>query len=293
MEHGGWFAALLLATLYQSVPILLAAMGGVISERAGIANIALEGFLLTGAFVGVCVGQHNPALGLAAGTVAGGVLGVAHAFFVQRLRLNPIISGLALNMLAAGSTRFLALRLYPGGIQAATLLPKLPFLLLALALPLLLTLLLYRTRLGVELRAIGESPKSARGLGIAIPPRRYLAVGLSGVFAGLGGVYLSLADVGTFTSDMSAGKGYIALAAVIFGRWKPIPTALGALLFGLLYAIQTQIQIGGHELHALGVTWSSPALLDCLPYLITVIALVSFAGRSVAPAALGQSESVE
>ena len=115
-------------------------------------------------------------------------------------------------------------------------------------------------------------------------------VALSGVFAALGGVYLALADVGTFTSDMSAGKGYIALAAVIFGRWKPIPTALGALLFGLLYAIQTQIQIGGKMLVFLGVTWSSPLLLDCLPYVITIVALVSFAGRSVAPAGLGKAE---
>lgn len=294
MLHGSAAGATLLlalvtATLYAAVPLLLAAMGGVISERSGVANIALEGFLLTGCFVGVWAGQHQPLLGVAAAVFAGGTMGLLHALFVHKLRLNQIISGLALNMLAAGGTRFLALRLYPGGLEAPTV-AKAPFLLLALLLPVLLTLLLYRTRFGAELRAVGESPQSARGLGIAPQPRRYLAVALSGVFAALGGAYLSLANAGGhFSSDMSAGKGYIALAAVIFGRWKPIPTALGALFFGLLYAIQTQIQIGGREIHALGITWSSPSLLDCLPYLITVAALVSFSGKSVAPASLGKA----
>jgi ABC-type uncharacterized transport system permease subunit len=284
-----WVGALLWATLYSAVPILLAAMGGVLSERSGVANIALEGFLLTGAFVGVWAGQTNALVGVAAAVGAGAAMGLLHAIFVDRLRMDHIISGLAINLLAAGGTRFLAARLFPDGTNVP-MLPRAPFLAVALLLPFALTLLLYRTRFGVGLRAVGENPATARGLGIASDGVRAIAVAVCGALAALGGAYLSLADAGTFSRNMSAGKGYIALAAVIFGRWKPVPTAVGALFFGLVYAIQTQVQIGGKNIRLAGITWTSAVLLDCLPYAVTIIALISFAGRSVAPAALGKVE---
>jgi simple sugar transport system permease protein len=203
--------------------------------------------------------------------------------------MNHVVSGLGINLLAAGTTRYLAIRNFEKGVRIEGLRPEF-FLFLAVVLPILVTLLLNRTRFGLRLRAVGENPESARMAGISPLPSRYAAVALSGVLAALAGAYLSMADARTFTSNMSSGKGYIALAAVIFGKWKPLEAALGALFFGFFYAVQTQMQISGVKLNWLGVEWSSPFLLDMLPYLMTIFALVSVVGRATPPAALGQEE---
>jgi ABC-type uncharacterized transport system permease subunit len=278
------------ATLYSATPLILAAMGGVLSERSGVVNIALEGLMLTGAYVAVAAGQGSGLVGLCAAVLAGGLLGLLHAFLTQRTRMDHVVSGLGINLLAAGATRYLSLRYFPSGIRVNGL-PGWVFLLLALALPFAVTLLLWRTRFGLRLRAVGEAPESARMAGISPLPSRYAAVTLSGVLAAVAGAYLSLAESHTFTSNMSAGKGYIALAAVIFGKWNPLGAAGGALFFGFFYALQTQLQISNVHANLLGVEWTSPFLLDTLPYLMTLAALVSVVGRAIPPAALGRQES--
>lgn len=283
-----WFA-LLLATLTNATPLILAAMGGILSERSGVANIALEGMMLTGAFVGVWAGGSSASFGLAATLLAGAALGLLHAFLTQRTRMNHIISGLGINLLAAGGTRYLFQRLFARGYHVEGL-SGTPFVWFALILPLLIWLMLSRTRFGLRLRAVGENPESARMAGIAPTPIRYVAITLSGMLAALAGAYLSMAETHTFTPNMSAGKGYIALAAVIFGKWNPLGAAGGALFFGFFYALQTQLQINGAHLHWLGVEWNSAFLMDALPYFMTLLALVTVVGRATPPAALAQEE---
>ncbi len=299
--HPSWIVALVLATLYSATPLILAALGGVLSERAGVVNIALEGFILAGAFVGVWLGREAALTGLIGAVAVGAALGLLHAFLTQKARMNHVVSGLGINLLAAGATRYLSLRLFPSGVHVAgfadrqwfgvTVSAAGQFVLLAAILPFAVAFLLAHTKFGLRLRAVGEAPESARMAGIAPAPARYAAVILSGVLASLAGVYLSVADAHTFSSNMSAGKGYIALAAVIFGKWNPLGAAGGTLFFGFFYALQTQLQISGVHWNWLGVEWSSPFLLDSLPYLMTILALVSVIGRAAPPAALGQEEN--
>ncbi len=288
--HNSWLTALFLATLFSATPLLLAAMGGVLSERAGVVNIALEGFILAGAFSGFYFGRQSLFVGVVAAVLVGSILGLLHALFTQKARMNPVVSGLGLNLLSAGITRYLALKLFPQGDQINGIDPKL-FLYFALVLPFALHYLLLQTRFGLRLRAVGESPESARMAGIAPAPTRYIAVAGSGICASLAGAYLSMADAHTFTSDMSAGKGYIALAAVIFGKWHPLGAAAGALFFGFFYALQTQLQISQYHLNWFGVEWTSPFILDCLPYIMTLLALVSVIGRATPPAALDKENA--
>lgn len=298
MPHSDAVSAFLSATLYSATPLALAAMGGVLSERAGVVNIALEGLILSGAFAGVCAeafcdpwaGQAAGLLGLGAALGVGALLGLLHAYFTQRTKMDPIISGLGINLLAAGATRTLYLRYFASGVSVRGL-PGGLFLTLAVLLPVLFGFLLARTRFGLRLRAVGESPESARMAGISPGPSRYAAVILAGMLAALAGAYLSLAEAHTFSTNMSAGKGYIALAAVIFGKWKPAGAAAGALFFGFFYAAQTQLQISSIHFTPLGVELTSPFLLDTLPYLMTLFALISVVGRAVPPAALGQEET--
>ena len=282
--------ALLMATLYSAVPLVLAAMGGVLSERAGVVNIALEGLMLAGAFVGVWAGVGSTWAGLTAAIVVGGLLGFLHALLTQKLRMNHVVSGLGINLLTAGATTYLSRKYFPDGAHVRSLNPQI-FLALAVLLPCVVLFVLNRTRFGLRLRAVGENPEGARMAGIAPAPPRYLAVTLSGVCAALAGAYLSLANANTFSNNMSAGKGYIALAAVIFGKWNPLGAAGGALFFGFFYALQTQLQIYDLKLNWLGIEWTSPDILSMLPYLMTLSALVSVVGRATPPAALGKEEA--
>ncbi len=282
-----WLSAIFWATLYSATPLILAAMGGVLCERSGVVNIALEGMIISGAFIGAWAGAVNGFIGLSAAITIGLLLGIFHAFLTQKTRMDHVVSGLGINLLAAGATHFLALRVFPvQGVKLIGLPPAL-FLGIALILPPFIYVLLKYTKFGLQLRAAGENPESARMAGISILRSRFAAVALSGAFAAMAGAYLSLADARTFTSNMSAGKGYIALAAVIFGKWNPLGAMLGALFFGFFYALQTQLQISAVHLVWLGIEWNSPAILDSLPYLMTLAALVSVVGRAVPPAALG------
>ncbi len=286
-----WLPALLVATLYSATPLVLAALAGVLSERAGVVNIALEGLMLAGAFAAVWAGQTSAFAGLTAALVTGGLLGLLHAFLTQKTRMNHVVSGLGITLLAAGSTRFLFQRVFPpSGLSIAGIRREV-FVAAAIVLPFVMAFLLSRTRFGLRLRAVGENPESALVSGVSSFPPRAAAVTISGILGALAGAYLSIGEAHQFSPGMSAGKGYIALAAVIFGKWSPLGASLGALFFGFFDALQSQLQISGVHVVRFGVDWTSPYLLQSLPYFMTLVALISVVGRTTPPAALGRDDA--
>ncbi len=291
----------LVASLRLSAPLAFAALGGLLSERSGVLNIALEGMLLSGAFASA-VGAFftgNSWVGILLAIFLGGLVGILHAYLCVTLRVDQLVSGLAINLTAAGLTSFWARILFNSG-QAQSLpginiigipgLKNIPIIgellfnedplvyLLFLLIP-LLTYILFRTSIGLSLRAVGEYPRAADTAGISVKLVRYVAVTLSGCLAGLGGAYLALVHVKFFVEDMSAGKGFIALAALIFGRWHPVSTFFACLLFGATEALQLRIQAFN-----LNIPYQ---FLVMLPYLIALFALVGLVSKSTPPASLG------
>lgn len=300
MTNESFFADYLAASVRLAVPLAFAALGGLYSERSGVLNIGLEGMLLTGAFASAAATfySNNVWLGVLAAILAGGMVGLLHALLSVSWRVDQLVSGLAINLVAAGLTSFLARLIFSGGAQ------KLPGI-EAIAIPGLVNIpiigsllfaqnilvylliflvgftnyLLFYTHPGLTLRAVGEYPRAADTAGVSVLLVRYVSVILSGCLAGLGGAYLSLVQVKFFAEGMSAGKGFIAIAALIFGKWHPIGTALACLLFGATEALQLRIQ-------ALGVNIPYQFLV-MLPYAIALLALVGLAGKSSPPSALG------
>lgn len=301
MNNLNFFSDYLIATLRLAVPLAFAALGGLYSERSGVLNIALEGMLLTGAFTTATATFYtgNPWLGILASLIAGGLVGLLHAVLCVTLCVDQLVSGLAINLVAAGLTSFLARLVFSGsstqqlsGIGAITIpgLANIPLIgpllfqsdflvYLLFILVILTTYILFKTSFGLTLRAVGESPKAADTAGISVAFVRYIAVVISGCLASLGGAYLTLVQVRFFAEGMSAGKGFIAIAALIFGRWHPIGSALACLLFGATEALQLRIQ-------ALGANIPYQFLV-MLPYAIALLALVSKLGKSTPPKALG------
>jgi simple sugar transport system permease protein len=296
-----FFSDYLVASLRLSVPLAFAALGGLFSERSGVLNIGLEGMLLTGAFVSAAIAflSGNGWMGGFAALLAGGLVGLLHAYLCVTLRVDQLVSGLAINLVAAGFTAFFSRLVFTSetvqklpGLDAISIpgLKELPIVgpllfdqdplvyLLLLLIP-LSTYLLFRTSLGLTLRAVGEYPRAADTAGVRVAQVRYWCVILSGMLSGLGGAYLVLVHVRFFTEDISAGKGFIALAALIFGRWHPIGTALACLLFGATEALQLRIQALGQ-----GIPYQ---FLVMLPYAIALLALIGLAGKSTPPSALG------
>ncbi len=294
------WSALAAAMLRYATPLVFAALGGVVSERAGVVNIGLEGMMLVGAFFGIWGADVTGGWigGLIVGMAAGGVLGLLHAFFAVSLRADQIVSGFAVNLLALGLTGYLFLHIYgaegtPDGIgqvpDVSLPIEWIPFVGDALAhLNLLVwlsligvgvtALVVFRTPLGLRLRSVGENPRAAETVGISVYRTRYLAVVASGILAALGGAFLSIGFVHSFSQNMTAGRGFIALAAVIFGRWKPGGALAAALLFGFSSALAQRLP----------VFWPSGAtLLQALPYVLTLIAVAGVIGRSTPPAADG------
>lgn len=279
----------LIAILQTATPLIFAAMGGLLSERSGVMNIALEGFMLTGAFCAV-VGTHysgNAWIGLLCGVAAAAFGGAIHAFWCITLRGDQIVAGTALNLLGAGFPAFLIQRIWgrSGQTDSVTRLPTIGhdtsiLVPLAFVLVPIVHVFLFRTKPGLRIQASGEHPRAAESVGISVTMYRYGCVIASGVLAGLGGAYLSIGDLGFFTRDMSQGRGFIALAAVIFGNWTPFGALASALLFAASQAFQIRAQTAG-----LGV---SKDLLLALPYLFTLIAIAGFVRRSRPPAGLGQ-----
>jgi ABC-type uncharacterized transport system permease subunit len=290
------------AALAAAVLLLLPALGGVISERSGVVNIAMEGMMLTGAFFAVVadLAWHNPWLATLVAIVAGGLMALIHAVVAIRFRADQIVSGIAINIFAAGLTLFLVNRIYGiqdvGHISSSEALPiinipgldQIPFIgqvffqqnvivYLALLLLLLVHIVLFRTRLGLRIRAVGEHPQAADTAGINVYAIRYGAVVTSGLLSGLAGAFLAIGVSNTFVPNMTDGRGYIALAAMIFGKWTPAGAFVACLIFGLgeaIYANNSIIHISAY-------------LLSMLPYILTLIVLAGIVGRSSPPAADG------
>lgn len=294
---------LLFATIGLSVPLILGAMGGVISERAGVVNIAIEAQLLGGAFTGAVVASVTGVtmLGVLAAMLAAVLVSMVLAVFAIRYYVEQVIVGVVLNVLIAGLTNFLYSSVLTDNqaLNSPERLPKIPIPLLE-SIPLvgpalfkqsiivyamyivvpLIAYGLFRTTWGLRLRAIGEHPLAADTVGIKVAKLRFWNVSLAGAVAGLGGAYFTLDSNGSFTREMTAGLGYIALAAVIFGQWHPIKATFAALLFGFASALQ-------QTLGAIGSPVPSEFML-MLPYVITILAVAGFIGRSRAPAASGK-----
>lgn len=303
MSAGDVLAPFLAATVRTATPLALAALGEVLVERAGLINIGLEGAILAGAF-GALVGATAGGVGAGyAGAVAGGlIVGALFALCVVALRADQIITGTALTLLSVGATGTLYRALYGSSGAALTLPTSAPLQIPGLSsMPIVGTALfaqppityvayllapalawwLARTHTGLALRAIGERPEAAAAAGIPVNRLRVLAVLAGGALGGLAGGTLVLAQAGTFAENMSAGRGFIAIAIVVLGRWRPLGVALGALLFGAASALQFAFQAMG---------WSAPYQLFLVtPYLLTLAALAGAVGRARAPAALGKA----
>lgn len=318
--------AIIASTLRISTPYAAGALGGTLSERGGVVNIALEGIMLGGAFAYVAAaywaGLHwgadswggwlAPLAGLAAGVGAGLLLSAVHAVATVGFKADNIISGLAINIFALGATNFLLKRIF-GSASTSEACPTFPvwapfdaqsslsplnqvvhpLILLVVVLFVGTHLLLYRTRFGLRLRSVGESPQAADSLGIRVAFYRSAGVLLGGIATSVGGVWLA-ADQGRFTTNMTGGRGYIALAAMIIGKWKPVGAALACLVFGFAEALQNLLQVARQSMRE-----GTPSLLEriadavpnqaiqAFPYVLTIIVIAGLVGRSRPPAADG------
>jgi general nucleoside transport system permease protein len=296
------WSALLAATLRFATPLVFGAIGGLFSERAGVANIGLEGMMLAGAFFAILAADKTGSwvAGLGAAMLAGGALALLLAVFSIHLQADQIVTGTAINFLALGLTGYLYIDIYgtqgvPSGVARIpdvtfpwhedvyflgpvlgdlNLLVWLSFLAVAGA-----YFVLFKTTFGLRLRAVGEHPRAADAVGVSVYGVRYACVTVSGVLAALGGAYLSIGFVGQFAENMTRGRGFIALAALIFGNWRPLGAFAAALLFGFSAALAQRLP----EFSESGAT-----LFETLPYVLTLIAVAGVIGRSRPPAAIGR-----
>jgi simple sugar transport system permease protein len=283
--------ALIWSTARLSTPLILAALGGLFSERSGVINIALEGMMLAGAFTAAAVtyAAGNPFVGLAAGMAAGMLIAAIHAVACIRYKADQVVTGTAINILMIGMPAFLsgAFFLSSGStpqIPREQLIPRLPMLFAFFVLVPLSWYVLYKTPFGLRLRSVGENPEAADAAGVPVARMRYAGVLLSGVLAGIGGAYLSIGQSSLFTRNMTSGRGFIALAALIFGKWRPIQTMLACLLFGFTEAVSIQMQgvvklPSGEDIPV--------QFIQMVPYVLTIIVLAGFIGSSRPPQALG------
>ena len=294
--------ALLAVSIVKSTPLVLGALSGTVCERSGIVNIAIEGMMLTAAFAGFAVAVYtgNLAAGLLAAVLAGALLALLHAVLTVRYAVDQIISGTAINILAVGLTGFFNRQVFTTGAPAgATVLPRIsvpilsdipvlgpilfqhqPLTFLAIILVFVLQWALFRSRWGLRTRAVGEHPLAADTVGIEVGRLRTLNVVLGGALAGLGGAYFTLDSVPHFEPLMTNGRGFIALAAMIFGKWTPLGAWGAALLFGVTEALPVALQIQGFAVPY--------QIVGMLPYVLTIVVVAGLVGRSTAPAAVGR-----
>ncbi len=298
-------AGVIASTLRFATPLAFAAIGGIFSERAGVVNIGLEGMMLTGAFFGIwgAVWSGSWVVGLLMAMIFGGLLALIHAVFSIHLRADQIVSGFAVNFLALGLTGYLFSSIYPGGIEGEVsrvpnvnldFLGSIPLIgdflegvfghlnllvWIMFATVILGYVVLFKTPIGLRIRSVGEHPKAADTVGISVYGVRYAAVITSGILAALGGAFLSIGFVGSFSENMTSGRGFIALAAVIFGKWRPGWAFAACLLFGFGFALAIPLQ------REAGI---SENLISTVPYVLTLLALVGLVGRSIPPAAVGR-----
>jgi ABC-type uncharacterized transport system permease subunit len=307
--------SLLFSTIRMATPLVLAALGGLYSERAGVINIALEGLLLAGAFTAASVTYyaHSPWVGLGAAIVAGAAVAGILALACIKFKADQVVTGTGINILFIGLPAVLsgALFLSSGStpqIPKENLLPELSHFvpgfmaqwrifsdvsvisLIAVLVVLVTAYILYRTPFGLRLRAVGENPEAADAAGVAVNRLRYIGVLISGALAGIGGAYLSIGQSSLFTRNMAAGRGFIALAALIFGKWRPVQTMLACLLFGFADALTIQMQgvaklPSGEDIPV--------QFIQMIPYIVTIVVLAGFIGQSRAPKALGTAYQKE
>ena len=304
------------ATLRVATPLILCAMAGLFSERSGIIDISLEGKMLMSAFAAASMAAltGSPLLGLAGGILVSVALSLIHGFACITHKGNQVISGLAINILASGLTVTLGIALFAQGGQTPFLNKSerftdivLPFAEQAEHVPVLGTIykeiisghnllvwvalfsviftgyVVFRTAFGLRLRAVGEKPEAVDSAGVSVSGLRFQAVIIAGVLCGIAGTYLSTAHGAGFIREMAAGKGYIALAALIFGKWRPVPALLACLMFGFMEALAARLQ--GVEIPVIG--YISTDLILVLPYLLTVILLAGFIGKASPPRSIG------
>jgi general nucleoside transport system permease protein len=297
---------LLASALRATAPLLLAALGGMFSERSGVVNIALEGIILFGALAAALVTYfvelpvisrtpgasvwYAPWVGVLAAMVVGGFVGWIHALVSIRYKADQIISGVAINLMAIGIPAVLLTGFFGNAATSATITNRLPrwgegvftfspLVFLAFALVPVTWFVLFRTPFGLRLRAVGEHPEAADSVGISVVRMRYAGVMISGVLAALGGAYLSIGGFNQFITEMSGGRGFIALAALIFGKWHPLGVLGATLLFGAFQALETQL--GGGQL-------LPPTVVQSLPFILTMLVLAGFVGRAIPPKAVGK-----
>jgi ABC-type uncharacterized transport system permease subunit len=293
----------LLANMFLwATPLTFAAIGGMFSERSGVVNIGLEGMMLSGAFFGILGADKLGSweLGLVCAMVSGGMLALIHAFMAIQLRADQIVSGTAINFLSLGVTGYFYIDVYGDNGTPGTGIPAIPdihlgflgkgfvgqvfgdlnlMVWLMFALIVVSHIVMFRTSIGLRIRAVGEHPRAADTVGISVYRVRYAAVILSGVIASLGGAFLSIGYIHSFTENVTAGRGFIGLAALIFGNWRPFGAFAAALLFGFSTALQFRV----------GSVWGGVGtVVQALPYLLTLIAVAGVIGRSIPPAAIGR-----
>jgi general nucleoside transport system permease protein len=296
-------------TLKLATPLALGAMAGIFCERSGVFNIAIEGMMLSAAFTAACFASLFDSLwmGVLVGILTGGLAATLHAWLSIKYKVDQIISGTVINILAAGATRFLNVRLAdPAGLStpgkfdpvAIPVLSKIPVIgpiffnqepivyIMLILLP-VVQYVLFSTPWGLRLRACGEHPRAADTVGVNVNRMRYIAVILGGMIAGIGGAFFSVGEVGSFEDGMTRGAGFIALAAMIFGKWNPIGAFGAALLFGFADALQVKMQSISPTLPFLGVP-IPPEFLQMTPYILTIMVLAGAIGRAVGPAAGGK-----
>jgi simple sugar transport system permease protein len=296
------WSALLGSMLRYATPLAFAALGGLFSERSGVVNIALEGMMLIGAFFAIMAADKLDSwwLGLLTGILAGGVAALLHAFFSIHLRADQIIGGTAINILAVGLTGYLFIDIY-GEEGTPTDIPSIPdvhlsfiediplfgdvfgqlnlMIWIAIVLVFVTWVVVFRTPAGLRIRSVGEHPRAAETVGINVYGVRYGAVVLSGMLAAAGGAYLTIGFVHSFSENITAGRGFIALAALIFGNWRPFGAAAACLLFGFSSALADRLP---------EYSESASVLFSALPYVLTLIAVAGVIGRSIPPAAVGR-----
>ena len=295
--------SLLAATIRTATPLIYGGIGGVFSERSGIMNLGIEGTMLIGACAAAIISlETNSAwLGVLGGMGFGVLIGLLHAFMCIRFKANQTVIGTGINIFATGITP-MVLQAYSGNPGSSPSVPGIaslsipvlkdipvlgpilgqqnPLTYLALFLVPVSSFLLFQTRLGLRIRAVGEHPRAADTAGIPVFPLQYLSVGICGALTGIGGAYLSLCQVSMFVKGMTAGRGFMAMAAMIFGKWTPWGAFGASLLFAFADALQISVQAAGLNLPA--------DLLMCAPYVLTIFALAMFVGKAVAPAQVGK-----
>lgn len=296
--------ALLGATLKIATPLIFAALAAVMSERGGVVNIGIEGTMLLSCLAAVAGSYFGgPWVGLLLAVVTGGLLGLLHAYLSVSVKVNQIVSATAINIAALGFPRLIIPVIWPGHYADSEPVPALPELrlpfiadlpvvgpvlgehnpltYLALILVPALSILLFSTRFGLRLRAVGEHPRAADTVGVNVARMRYSGVIISGLLAGLGGAFLTIGKVPQFTVSMVGGRGFMGLAATVFGNWKPVGALWACLIFALADAFQTAAQPAG-------VLPVPRELLQSLPYILTLVVLAGLVGKTVAPAADGK-----